>query len=80
MTLDVETYQDPGNLSHVESDYPPLTGCEKQVFKPVLLVNPTTTEADSPRASTSNSKRRSSSASPPRRRRSALPSSTWRRG
>ena len=48
MTLEVETYQDPGNSRTRRKHYPPLTGCEKQVFKPVLLVNPTTTEADSP--------------------------------
>jgi hypothetical protein len=48
VTLEVETYQDPGKLSRAETSYPPVTDCERQVFKPVLSVNPTTTEADSP--------------------------------
>jgi hypothetical protein len=47
ISLDVQTYQDPHTLSHAESDYPPMTRCEREVFKPVLYVNPTTKEADS---------------------------------
>ena len=46
-TLDVETYQDPGNLSHTESSYPEMTGCYKETFKPLLQASPTTTETDS---------------------------------
>lgn len=47
-TLDVQTYQDPANLSHAEATYPAITGCEKEVFKPVLQASPTTTETDAP--------------------------------
>ena len=46
-TLDVETYQDPGALSHSESGYPAMTGCYAETFKPLLQASPTTTEADS---------------------------------
>ena len=46
VTLDVQTYQDPGNLSHAESQYPPTTGCEKQTFDPVLNAALTTDETD----------------------------------
>jgi hypothetical protein len=48
VTMDVQTYQDPGHLSHAEASYPPTTGCEKVTFKPVLLATPTNGEADSP--------------------------------
>jgi len=47
-TLDVQTYQDPGHLSTKQSTYPPITGCEKEVFKPVLQASPTTSSTDSP--------------------------------
>jgi hypothetical protein len=47
-TLDVETYQDPGRLSHAESSYPSMTGCYAETFKPLLQASPTTTETDSP--------------------------------
>jgi hypothetical protein len=47
-TLDVETYQDPGQLSHAESSYPAMTGCYQETFKPLLQASPTTTETDSP--------------------------------
>ena len=47
-TLDVETYQDPGNLSHSESSYPEMTGCYAETFKPLLRASPTTDETDSP--------------------------------
>jgi hypothetical protein len=47
VTLDVQTYQDPGNLSHAEDTYPPITDCENETFKPVLFSAPTTKEADS---------------------------------
>jgi hypothetical protein len=46
-TLDVETYQDPGNFSHADSSYPAITGCEKETFKPLLQASPTTNETDS---------------------------------
>ena len=47
-TLDVETYQDPGVLSHAESSYPAMTGCYAETFKPLLHASPTTNETDSP--------------------------------
>ena len=46
-TLDVQTYQDPGHLSGAETTYPAITGCEKEVFKPVLQATPTTEATDS---------------------------------
>jgi len=46
-TLEVQTYQDPGNLSRDEASYPATTGCNKETFNPVLLSSPTSTEADS---------------------------------
>jgi hypothetical protein len=45
--LKVETYQDPANPSTASDQFPPVSGCEKLTFKPVLSVNPTSTEADS---------------------------------
>ncbi len=47
-TLEVQTYQDPENLSSSESEYPETTGCELEVFNPVLYASPTTNEADAP--------------------------------
>jgi hypothetical protein len=46
-TLKVQTYQDPGHVSTAQSNYAAITGCEKELFKPLLNVRPTTTEADS---------------------------------
>jgi hypothetical protein len=46
--LIVQSYLDPTNLSQDESSYPPVTGCEKQTFNPVLSASLTTDEADSP--------------------------------
>jgi hypothetical protein len=46
-TLEVQTYQDPGRTSKKEATYPPITGCDKEVFKPVLQASPTTTATDS---------------------------------
>ena len=46
-TLEVQTYQDPEHLSFEESAYPATTGCEREVFKPVLFASPTTEDADS---------------------------------
>ena len=45
--LSVQTYQDPDNSSEAQSSYPAVTGCEKELFKPLLYVKPTSTEADS---------------------------------
>jgi hypothetical protein len=47
VSLDVQTYQDPGHLSHADTTYPPTTECEKETFKPVLYARPTTGETDS---------------------------------
>ena len=50
--LDVElsarTYQDPNNLSHKSTQFPPMTGCEKLNFYPVLNADVTTNETDAP--------------------------------
>jgi hypothetical protein len=46
-TLEVQTYQDPSHLSQATATYPAITGCEKEVFKPVLKAGPTTGETDS---------------------------------
>ncbi len=45
--LEVQTYQDPEHLTEAHSTYPPITGCEKEVFKPVLQASPTTSQTDS---------------------------------
>ena len=47
-TLEVQTYQDPEHLSRTESSYPATTGCEHEIFNPVLYASPTTNETDSP--------------------------------
>jgi hypothetical protein len=46
-SLEVETYADPTHRSKASSTYPPIEGCEKEVFKPVLQASPTTDETDS---------------------------------
>ena len=46
--LEVQTYQDPEHRSKAESSYPPIEACEREVFKPLLQVEPTTAETDSP--------------------------------
>jgi hypothetical protein len=46
--LDVQTYQDPTNLSHGEASYPETTDCEQQTFNPVLNVDVTNHSSDSP--------------------------------
>jgi hypothetical protein len=46
-SLEVQTYADPGHLSEAKSTYPPIEGCENEVFKPVLQASPTTEQADS---------------------------------
>ena len=45
--LQVRSYQDPGAWSTAKSQYPPVDGCEKANFNPVLSANLTTGEADS---------------------------------
>ena len=52
--LEVQTYQDPEHLSRTESEYPATTGCDHEVFNPVLYASPTTAKPTRPRASTSN--------------------------
>jgi hypothetical protein len=47
-TLEVQTYQDPSHRSKAQGSYPATTGCEKEVFKPVLYASPTTEGTDSP--------------------------------
>ncbi len=45
--LRVQSYQDPDQASSVSGDYPATTGCQKEVFKPVLFASVTTDETDS---------------------------------
>ena len=45
--LEVQTYGDPTHPSEGRATYPPIEGCQREVFKPVLRANPTTTETDS---------------------------------
>jgi hypothetical protein len=45
--LKVQTYQDPEHLSSLQSTYSPITGCEREVFNPVLQATSTTEETDS---------------------------------
>ncbi len=47
-SLEVQTYQDPTHLSHADGTYPATTGCEHEVFRPVLYMNTTTKETDAP--------------------------------
>jgi hypothetical protein len=47
-TLEVQTYQDPANLSHRATDYPATDRCDLEVFNPVLFATPTTSETDAP--------------------------------
>jgi hypothetical protein len=44
--LDVQSYQEPGRLSHADSEYPPVTGCEQETFNPVLGASLTTNQTD----------------------------------
>lgn len=46
--LTVQSYQAPTAPSLSEASYPATTGCEEQVFRPVLFAAPTTHETDSP--------------------------------
>jgi hypothetical protein len=47
-SLEVQTYQDPTHPTVEVGTYPPTTGCEHEVFKPVLFASSTTGETDSP--------------------------------
>ncbi len=44
--LDVQSYQEPDRLSHADSEYPPVTGCEQETFNPVLGASLTTNQTD----------------------------------
>jgi hypothetical protein len=46
-TLTVQTYQDPEHTSSAKSSYPAISGCEKELFKPLMYVKPTSKDADS---------------------------------
>jgi hypothetical protein len=46
--LEVDTYQNPGKPTKAFGTYPAITGCERQVFRPILYMNPTTKETDAP--------------------------------
>lgn len=46
--LTVQSYQDPASPTTKEASYPPTTGCDQEVFRPVLFAAPTTGETDSP--------------------------------
>ena len=45
--LQVRSYQDLAGVSRATSEYPPVTGCEHEVFNPVLSASLTTGETDS---------------------------------
>ena len=47
-SLEVETYQDPGNRTKETGSYPAITECYREVFKPVVLGSLTTADTDSP--------------------------------
>jgi hypothetical protein len=46
-TLEVQTYQEPGERSAAQSSYPPTSGCYFETFNPVLFAGPTIAETDS---------------------------------
>ncbi len=47
-SLEVQTYEDPEHLTRQASEYPATTGCDLEVFNPVLYASPTIDETDSP--------------------------------
>jgi hypothetical protein len=47
-TLEVQSYQDPAQLSSKAANYPPTDRCDLEVFNPVLYASPTVTETDAP--------------------------------
>ncbi len=47
-TLEVQTYADPTDVEKAHSEYPQTTGCDLEVFNPVLYASPTTEETDAP--------------------------------
>ncbi len=48
VTLSAVTYQDPNNATEAEDELPPVEGCEKLNFYPVLNASLTTDESDAP--------------------------------
>ena len=46
-TLEVWSYQDTSSSSSAQTYYPPVTGCDRETFSPVLSASLTTEEADS---------------------------------
>jgi hypothetical protein len=46
--LEVDTYQHPDQKVTANGNYPAMTGCDREVFRPVLYMNPTTRETDAP--------------------------------
>jgi hypothetical protein len=48
VSLDVYSYQDPGNPATAKAFYQETTGCDKQKFDPVFRLGLTTEEADAP--------------------------------
>jgi hypothetical protein len=46
--LEVDTYQNPDKPTKAFGTYPAITGCEQEVFRPILYMNPTTKETDAP--------------------------------
>ncbi len=48
VSLEVLSYQDPGNAAEATAFYPQTTGCDKQKFDPVFRLGLTTGEADAP--------------------------------
>ena len=47
-TLEVQTYQEPGEHSEAEAEYPETSGCYFETFNPVLYASATTEETDAP--------------------------------
>ena len=47
-SLTVQTYQDPEDPTTQQASYPATTGCDLEVFNPVLYSSPTTNETDAP--------------------------------
>jgi hypothetical protein len=48
ISLEVETYQDPGAFSRKGATVPAMTECRRPSFIPVVQVKPTTSETDAP--------------------------------
>ena len=48
VTISAVTYQDPGNATTASDELPPVDGCEKLNFYPVLNASLTTNESDAP--------------------------------